>query len=94
MALLALHHRMLSLQGKAGFLMLEFDIKSRLAGFPTFGRVTITARNFDVAVRMIHRGDLGVSLVKQQKRPHENITRKAQGERCRAKSRERIAQAS
>jgi hypothetical protein len=45
-------------------------------------------------VRMIYRGDLGVSLVKQQKRPHENITRKAQGERCRAKSRERIAQAS
>jgi hypothetical protein len=74
MALLALDHRMLSLQSKAGFLMLEFDIKPQR--LPTFGRVAITARNFDVPMRMIHRGDLGVSLVKQKKRPYENVKRK------------------
>jgi hypothetical protein len=85
---------MLSLQGKTGFLMLEFDVKSRLAGLPTFGRVAIAARNFDVTVRMIHRGNLGVSLVKQQNRPQENINRKARGERCGAKGSERIAPAS
>jgi len=62
MALLALHHRMLSLQSEAGLLMLEFEIESQRR--PAFGRVAITARDFDFAVRIVCCGDLGFGLTK------------------------------
>lgn len=62
MTLLALHHGVLPLQSKAGLLVLEFEIEPQRR--PAFGGVAIVARDFDFAVRMIHRGDLGFGLTK------------------------------
>ncbi len=56
MALLALHHCMLSFQSKAGTLVLEFEIEPQRR--PAFGRVAITARDFDFAVRLVCSGNL------------------------------------
>ncbi len=49
---------MLPLQSKAGLLVFEFEIESQRR--PVFGGVAIVARDFDFAVRIVCRGDLGV----------------------------------
>ena len=51
--LFAVHARMLPFQCEPGLLMPEFQILPQRR--PTFGRMAIAARNFNVAVRMIDR---------------------------------------
>lgn len=50
---------MLSFEHKAGFFVLELDIRSERR--PAFGCMAIAAGNFDGAVRIVRRGDLGFS---------------------------------
>lgn len=77
MALLAGDARMLPFQGKTGLLVIEFAIESRWAGRPAFRRVAITASNFDFAVRIIGRSNLGRRVLSQQQtRPQQNVKRK------------------
>lgn len=69
MALLALHHRVLPFQSKAGFFVLEFEIEPQRR--PAFGGVAIAARDFDFAVWIVCRGDLRVHMAKwrEQQKP-------------------------
>jgi hypothetical protein len=62
MAFLALDGGVLAFQRETGFLVFEFEIESERR--PAFGGVAITARNFDIPVRMVRRGDLRICFMK------------------------------
>lgn len=61
-AFLAIDCSMLAFQSKAGFLVFKFNVDAQRR--PAFGCVTIAARDFNIAVRMIRRDELRVRVAK------------------------------
>lgn len=69
-ALLALHKRMLPLQSKARFFMLELHIHPQRG--PALGCMAIAARNFDFAMRVVYGGDLPFRPTNQQRATNDH----------------------